>query len=636
MEENDKKINPMFLESLIKEEEQEENNKLINKDIIASEETISMKEEKEIFNDYVVILDNPIEYKEEILKRAKEKIWKVVKFIKENKDLTHLIIYDENKFSFIINSNNKIYKILKNFIYILLFLDFILTPYEYFVGYNKNNNNNNTIIKYRCIFFDIVFLCEILLKFISSYYDYKTHFYIKNIRLIFWKNIKLSLLINIIAIFPFYLFNIKYEIIRLIKLYRYPIINHKFKNFGIFILPSIIDLNLKQQIMRVLTIFSSLCYILHFFACIYTLIGINYSISWIKMHEKDINSNSHFIYYVNSLYFMAETFSTTGYGDLCPKYNEEEFIFIIFCEIVNCAFYAYLLSSILEILTKGNSINYQIKTQNLDLEKWIRHYMDRLPASSKKGSNLHRNIIWYDIKLYFEIYYSNERNLKWIREHKDLIKQMKPNDRNKLFNFIFHRIYIKFDKFFRNIIKDWTKQEIVLNFDIAIEMHDTKIIPFEGKIKRIYFIVQGEIEVVNEENKVISTLKDGDFFGIERLTSSYNGKSNYIYRVGNNYKFCIFYSIKYSYLIDNILNYDGECFKILMNLAIFYCSEVLQEPSHNDSALIISSPSNLNFAGNIPNLIQKINQYKLYKQKTHFLKEKIKQIKSKLKEIKTN
>ena len=62
--------------------------------------------------------------------------------------------------------------------------------------------------------------------------------------------------------------------------------------------------------------------------------------------------------------------------------------------------------------------------------------MDRLPASSKKGSNLHRNIIWYDIKLYFEIYYSNERNLKWIREHKDLIKQMKPNDRNKLFNFI--------------------------------------------------------------------------------------------------------------------------------------------------------------------------------------------------------
>ena len=79
------------------------------------------------------------------------------------------------------------------------------------------------------------------------------------------------------------------------------------------------------------------------------------------MHEKDINSNSHFIYYVNSLYFMAETFSTTGYGDLCPKYNEEEFIFIIFCEIVNCAFYAYLLSSILEILTKGNSINYKIK-----------------------------------------------------------------------------------------------------------------------------------------------------------------------------------------------------------------------------------------------------------------------------------
>ena len=331
---------------------------------------------------------------------------------------------------------------------------------------------------------------------------------------------------------------------------------------------------------------------------------------------------------------MTETFSTTGYGDLCPKNNEEEFLFLIFCEIVNCAIYGYLLTSILEIITKGNSINYQIKIQQLDLVKWIRFYINRLPASSKKKNNLHRNTIWNDIKIFFDIYYSNERNLKWIKEHKDLIKQMKPNDKNKLFNFIFKRIYIKFDKFFCNIIKNWTKQEIVLNFDIAIEMYDTKIIPFEGDIKRIYFIVQGEIEILNEENNVIHILKEGDFFGIERLTSSYNGKSNYIYRVGNNYKFCIFYSIKISYLIDNILNYDGECFKILMNLAIFYCTEVLHETSNNDSALIISSPSNLNFAGNIPNLIQKINQYELYLQKTHLLKKKIKQIKSKIKEIK--
>ncbi len=139
---------------------------------------------------------------------------------------------------------------------------------------------------------------------------------------------------------------------------------------------------------------------------------------------------------------------------------------------------------------------------------------------------------------------------------------MKPNHKNKLFNVVFNRIYIKFGKFFRNIVKDWTKQEIVLNFDISIEMNDTKIIPFEGNIKRIYFIIQGEIEILNEENNVIHILKEGDFFGIERLSTSYNGKSNYIYRVGNNYKFCIFYSIKISYLIHHIFNHVGECFKI--------------------------------------------------------------------------
>jgi hypothetical protein len=70
-----------------------------------------------------------------------------------------------------------------------------------------------------------------------------------------------------------------------------------------------------------------------------------------------------------------------------------------------------------------------------------------------------------------------------------------------------------------------------------------------------------------------------------------------------------------------------------MNLAIFYCNEVLHEKSNDDSQIIISSHNNLNFAGNIPNLIQKINRYELYLQKTLLLKEKIKQIKNKIKEI---
>ena len=628
MKENDKNINNKLLESLI-EEEEEENNKLSNTKIKNQpKEILSFKEEKDILNDYVLILDNPIEYKEELLKIAKKKVWKVVKLIKENKELKNIIINDENKFCFIIKTNNKIFKIFKSFIYCLLFLDYVLTPYEYFVSYN-----NNTIIIYRCLFFDIIFFIEILIKFISSYYDYKNQFYVTNLRLIFWKNIKITTFINIISIIPFYLINIKYEIIRLLKLYRYPIINSKFKSLGIFLLPSLISLNLKQQIMRVIIIYIALCYILHFFACIYTLIGMNYERSWLKLNEKNINSQSNFDYYINSFYFMTETFSTTGYGDLCPKNNEEEFLFLIFCEIVNCAIYAYLLTSILEIITKGNSINYQIKIQQLDLVKWIRFYINRLPASSKKKNNLHRNTIWNDIKIFFDIYYSNERNLKWIKENKNLITYMKPNDKNELFNIVFKRIYIKFDKFFCNIIKNWTKQEIVLNFDIAIEMYDTKIIPFEGDIKRIYFIVQGEIEILNEDNQVINILKDGDYFGIEKLSNSYNGKSNYIYKVGKNYKFCIFYSIKISYLIDNILNYDGECFKILMNLAIFYCNEVLHEKSNDDSQIIISSHNNLNFAGNIPNLIQKINRYELYLQKTLLLKEKIKQIKNKIKEI---
>ena len=77
MKENDKNINNKLLESLI-EEEEEENNKLNNTKIKNQpKEILSFKEEKDILNDYVLILDNPIEYKEELLKIAKKKFGKL-------------------------------------------------------------------------------------------------------------------------------------------------------------------------------------------------------------------------------------------------------------------------------------------------------------------------------------------------------------------------------------------------------------------------------------------------------------------------------------------------------------------------------------------------------------------------------
>lgn len=53
---------------------------------------------------------------------------------------------------------------------------------------------------------------------------------------------------------------------------------------------------------------------------------------------------------------MAETFSTTGYGDLTPNLiNEPELLFIIICEIINCGLFAYLISNILDVFTSGEN-----------------------------------------------------------------------------------------------------------------------------------------------------------------------------------------------------------------------------------------------------------------------------------------
>ena len=72
--------------------------------------------------------------------------------------------------------------------------------------------------------------------------------------------------------------------------------------------------------------------------------------------------------YVSSYYFLAETLSSTGYGYLTPS-NYAELAFIMFCEIINCGLYAYLLSNILDILlNKDNSNSYKFRVNQLNLE----------------------------------------------------------------------------------------------------------------------------------------------------------------------------------------------------------------------------------------------------------------------------
>ena len=546
------------------EKEQKSNSKI--NDIISniskkSKDRISLQKSSNFqeIDDFLVVLDNSEEYRKMIIDQAKRKIRRAIRKIKQTKDINKIIDDPTASKKYIINpEKNKFLPYFNNLIIILLYLDIIITPYEYFVDYNK------TAKLIRILLFDLVFISEIVLTIFTSYYDPLNKYYVTDIKKIFKYYLYNGFIPNVIYVFPFYIISSNLEIIRLLKIYRYPLISNKTKAIFSWLLSLIFqNSTIISQIVRVINLFLSLCYILHICACLYCYLGLNYSNTWVWQYTDLVDNTSILDIYVSSYYFLTETFSSTGYGDLTPI-NNIEILFIMFCEILNCGLYAYLLSNVLDILTnKENSVSYKYRADLTQFEQWITYYISRLPSSSKM-SNLHRHKIWNQSKRFHELYYDNTKNFLWLK-NSDFFKQMRPAHRNEIFKKAFANIFIKFQKFFNEITKLSSKINIVINFKTSIQVQDTEIIHKGKQIKKIYFIDEGEIDIFYK-NKKVNTLKEGDIFGLEGLLKNYS-YSEIDYIVNTNCKYAILFYIEIELLIQDILNYDGISYKNLTKKA---------------------------------------------------------------------
>ena len=550
-------------------ESDEENEKISNININNIKKTNSKRTSKANINgrqslkksnlqeidDFLIVLDNSEEYKKMILDQAKSKIRRVIKKIKETKDINKIINDPTASKKYIINpERNKIVLYYNYLIYILLYLDIIISPFEYFVYYNK------TAKIIRIILFDLVFIGEIVLTIFTSYYDILNKYYVTDIKKIFKNYLWNGFIPNVIYVFPFYIFHHNLEIIRLLKIYRYPLISSKSKTVLSWLLSLIFKNNtLISQIIRIIILFLSLCYILHICACFYCYLGLKYTNSWIWQYTELIDNSSIVDIYVSSYYFIAETFSSTGYGDLTPI-NSIEILFIMFCEILNCGLYAYLLSNILDILTSKENSNYRVS--QTQFKQWMNYYISKLPSSSKM-INLHRHEIWNQSKRFHELYYNNTKNFLWLKDN-NFFEQMKPTHRNELLKKAFDNLFNKFHKFFNEITKISSKINIIINLKTSIQVKNTEIIKKGKSVKKIYFIDRGEIDIYYKDKK-INTLKEGDIFGLEGILK--NNKSENEYKVNEKCRYAILFYIEIDSLIQDILNYDGDSFNNLYKKA---------------------------------------------------------------------
>ena len=132
--------------------------------------------QKEIISNVISALDNSIDQHKSIL-ITKEKIWNVVRQIKRNKkEFREKLRKDK---WYVINPQTSIFKAAFDIVIMfLLLIDYVLSPFEFFVQYQEINSESFL----REYVFDSIFLVELVINFFTGYYDFSLGFVITDLR----------------------------------------------------------------------------------------------------------------------------------------------------------------------------------------------------------------------------------------------------------------------------------------------------------------------------------------------------------------------------------------------------------------------------------------------------------------------
>ena len=532
------------------------------------------------------------------LNQTKEKIWGVINKIRESqifrkmsnshnleitnisqpnkKCLDRLVIHIET---------NRFRKLLDFVFNILIFIDLLIMPFEYFLeSFHLTDDNTRELI------FDSVFLLEILINFFTAY-DLNGRL-IKEFKTIAKRYLKFNFFLDVIYAFPFWIFYSKLICLRFIKIYRYPSLLKKIRKM-IFSMNSfcIKSLKILHGMTEIFIILIHLIFLIHYSGVLYVYIGMieKNGDNWISKGE--INEYTILGKYFVAVYFMVETFISVGYGDFTPG-NMYEIIYIMCVEILFAGILAYLLNCMIEVfknlfikeMTISNKLN-----RDIDLDSWIANYNKQISLEKKKelNRNFGDNQFFQKIENYFFMYYKLDH--KWIKNFK-FFELMRPTERNILMEQVFSNLYNYFGVFFSSFVKyPSIRRNFVMSLEAFFLEHNSELMreheyisgkPFSGEaenknqIKYFYFVCNGRINV-SRKNIDICEYSDGSYFGDEYFIFKFP-----FFTYKSFYKPVNFLRLPISTIIENC-SYNQEAYLILLKKSIIRMKKLNDEYNKN-------------------------------------------------------
>lgn len=213
---------------------------------------------------------------------------------------------------------------------------------------------------------------------------------------------------------------------------------------------------------------------------------------WLVVHEIDPNLDE-INNYVNSLYWVVTTLTTVGYGDITPQGITQRF-FTMLVEILGVGFYGFIIGKVASILSKRDPSKAKYLEQ-----------LDKLTALSrirKLPPNLQKKL-----RDYYEYVYTKKMGY----DESEFLYDLPPSLKGEVSRFLKKDVIEKIPLF--NDAEPEFINTIAVNLQPVVLMPDD-ILFHQGETgTEMYFVLSGNLIVLDKSNNVVVELKPGDYFG---------------------------------------------------------------------------------------------------------------------------
>jgi len=280
------------------------------------------------------------------------------------------------------------------------------------------------------------------------------------------------LVIDIITAIPFGFItgNIFYELLRFVKIIR--VFNY--------------IRNINLEAIRLSSYLSFVFFLYWFLLAAHWL-----ACGWIALNEAKVNT---FEEYITSLYWCIQTITTVGYGDVMLTTIQHK-IYAMMVMLFGVGVYGFVIGNVANILLKRDPARTQF-LNNLERLRSFVNFREIPPELQKR------------IRSYYEYIWKQKIGANESEFISGLPDGLKTEVELFLKRDILERIPL-----FKGI-SDSFLREVSLHLRPVVYTPGDYIFKQGDRGNEMYFLIKGKLKVLTgDENKVLNTLSDGDFFG---------------------------------------------------------------------------------------------------------------------------